>query len=112
MATNNDKVVYAYRGDHQNEKMDSDPLGIALNAHNAQKYVDHCGSDPNLAPEPFANEGSYPGTTGKDFDKSNPNEHTSNCDTTRGYSSNGSHDCRWENCSPSFGNHQQMTMSL
>merc|ERR1711964_248242 len=57
VASHNEKIVYAYRGDVDPDTIDSQWEGAALNRHNPVKMMDLCRNDNGIAPEPFANEG-------------------------------------------------------
>ena len=103
-------VVYAYRGD-RNPQLGkaSQWRGAILN--NPIKITDHCTSNNGVAPEPEVGNHAIPGIT---FDKKNPGECVSNCDTDS-YGSGS--DCRWENCHlpthiSTTKTHKQMTVAI
>jgi len=104
MAMHNGHVVYAYRGDI-NPELDSSWQGAILN--NYVSLVDECRSNHGDPPDPEGPAGAhrYEGIT---FDKAAPGNYVSHCDTDR----NGNGDCRWENCNPSSGSHNQMTLAI
>ncbi|XP_062507888.1 uncharacterized protein LOC134184230 [Corticium candelabrum] len=100
------QLVYAYRGDRNNE-LGKTWRGAILN--NPIKIVDLCTGNNGTPPEPTSD--TYQGLT---FDKHNPEVHTGNCDTDRYPNGN---DCRWENCLlpssiSSQSSHVQMTVAM
>ena len=97
-------VVFAWKG-IINAQLDSSWEGAILN--NPVSLVDSCTS--TSIPEPNGPDGDhrYAGLT---FNKANNYNYQGNCDTDR--YGDGSCECRWENCGPSFGTHTQMTQTI
>ena len=109
VAYHNGVSVYAYKGDI-NPDLDTSWHGAILN--NYVRIQDDCTGCIGCPPEPEGPNGAgshiYAGLT---FDKWNPGEYTSNCDTN----SNGNGECRWHNCHSGgggFGYSTQMTLAM
>ena len=105
-------VVYAYKGD-RNLQLGKGTQWQGAILHNPVKIKDYCTSGNGDPPEPENGAHAIAGIT---FDKTNPGEFVSNCDTDR-YGSSPSGDCRWENCGlPSHISnvkiHVQMTVAI
>eukprot|EP00042_Codosiga_hollandica_P037572 m.297961 g.297961 ORF g.297961 m.297961 type:complete len:231 (-) comp55171_c0_seq16:89-781(-) len=98
-------IIYAYKGSI-NSLIDSSWQGSILLS--PTRLVDKCLASIGAPPEPEC--GDPHAICGLTFDKTNPGVYTGNCDTDR-YFNNGP-DCRWENCSPAFAVHTQMTLAL
>jgi hypothetical protein len=106
------KVIYAYRGD-RNFQLGKGTQWQGAILNNPVKIVDYCTSNNGVAPEPQNGSHAKAGIT---FDKANPGEYVSHCDTDR-YGSSSRRDCRWENCDlpghiSKAANHVQMTVAL
>eukprot|EP00039_Didymoeca_costata_P027701 m.18992 g.18992 ORF g.18992 m.18992 type:complete len:561 (-) comp6462_c0_seq1:154-1836(-) len=106
-AYHNNNAVYMYKAPY-NTRLGNHWMGVTVHEqgrHNA--VLDKCRNSRGVPPAPGCG-GSGP-VCGLTFDKHSPSSYTSNCDTD--WSAYG-YDCRWENCNPVTGNHNQMTMAI
>ena len=85
-------VVYAYRGD-RNPQLGKGTQWQGAILNNPVKIRDYCTSNKGVVPEPENGAHAIAGIT---FDKANPGDYLTNCDTDRYGSSKN--DCRWHNC--------------
>lgn len=86
-------VVYAYRGD-RNPQLGKGTQWQGAILNNPIKIRDHCASSNGIAPEPENGAHAIAGIT---FDKANPGNYVSNCDTDN-YGRSSPVDCRWADC--------------
>ncbi|EGD79059.1 hypothetical protein PTSG_02027 [Salpingoeca rosetta] len=108
-AYHNGALQYAYKA-HFNGLLDTDYLGGILHSPST-KLVDRCTSGNGIPPEPVSPDQTDYAIGGITFDKANAQKYNGNCDTDR-YRQSSGQDCRWENCAPPTGNHNQMTLAI